>query len=107
MTIILQRKHLLILFLAAQAGMAPAVTAEPDVRGQRLAASCANCHGTNGVPVGDAIPALAGQSKEALLTSLTEYKAGKRNATVMHQIAKGYSDQQLAALAAFFAAQTK
>ena len=107
MTNIMQRKHLFILLLATQVGILPALADEPNRNGQRLAATCANCHGTNGVSVGDALPALAEQSQEALLTSLQEFKAGKRNATVMHQIAKGYSDQQLATLASFFAAQKK
>ena len=35
------------------------------------------------------------------------FKRGKRPATVMHQIAKGYSDAQIDALAAYFAAQQK
>jgi sulfide dehydrogenase cytochrome subunit len=48
---------------------------------------------------------LAGQEKTVLLTSLKEYKTGQRTATVMHQIAKGYTDEQLEILAAYFAMQ--
>ncbi|MEN9864733.1 MAG: hypothetical protein RL748_323 [Pseudomonadota bacterium] len=74
---------------------------------QSLAATCANCHGTSGVPVGARLPALAGQSEAALLAALKGFKDGSRPATVMHQISKGYTDQQLVLLAGYFAAQKK
>lgn len=74
---------------------------------QSLAATCANCHGTNGVTVGARLPALAGQSEAELLAALKGFKDGSRPATVMHQISKGYTDQQLALLAGYFAAQKK
>jgi cytochrome subunit of sulfide dehydrogenase len=80
----------------------PAAGAED---GARLAGTCTGCHGTNGNTVGDALPALAGQSRDALLASLAAFKSGQRDATVMTQIAKGYSDEQLARIAAFFSAQ--
>ena len=51
------------------------------------------------------MPALAGTSKEETLKKLLEFKAGKRPATIMHQLSKGYSDEQLSAIAAWFAAQ--
>jgi len=85
--------------------LAPAITPAAVPPGARLAATCTGCHGTNGVTVGDAIPALAGQSKDALLASLKAFKAGERPATVMTQLAKGYNDQQLDELAVFFARQ--
>jgi sulfide dehydrogenase cytochrome subunit len=36
-----------------------------------------------------------------------DFKAGKRPATIMHQLAKGYTDEQLADIAGYFAAQKK
>ena len=72
-----------------------------------LAANCAACHGTNGHSAGGAIPGLAGASKEVVIAQLKAFKDGTRVATVMHQIAKGYSDAEMAALAEFFAAQKK
>jgi cytochrome c553 len=35
------------------------------------------------------------------------FRDGKRPATVMHQIAKGYSDAQIEAMASWFAAQPR
>ena len=72
-----------------------------------LAANCAACHGTNGNSAGGAIPALAGMNKEYFLNQVKAFKEGKREATVMHQIAKGYSDAEMAALGDYFSAQKK
>lgn len=73
-----------------------------------LAASCTSCHGTNGrVAQGSAVPGLAGMPRDAMLQQLRAFRDGSRPATVMHQIAKGYSDAQLQQIAGYFAAQTK
>ncbi len=76
---------------------------EPNL-GRNLGAACAICHGTNGVSAGGSAT-LAGQSREQLARALREYRDGKRAATIMHQIAKGYTEEQIDALAVFFAAQ--
>ena len=71
-----------------------------------LAATCANCHGTDGrTTTGSAIPALAGMPREYMLTQFKAFKDGSRTATVMHQITKGFTEQQLESLAGYFAAQ--
>ena len=72
-----------------------------------LAANCAACHGTNGISVGGAVPGLAGANKEYFVAQMKAFKEGKREATVMHQIAKGYSEAEIAAIADFFATQKK
>lgn len=72
---------------------------------RNLASACAMCHGTNGVSAGG-IPSIAGQSREYLEAQLQDFRAGRRPATIMQQIARGYSDQEIAMLASYFAAQT-
>ncbi len=73
-----------------------------------LAATCANCHGTNGVAVtGSSVTSLAGLDKAYTVAQMKAFKAGTRPATVMHQLSKGYSDAQIEVLAAYFAAQKK
>jgi len=72
--------------------------------GRNLAAACANCHGTNGVSQ-QGMPNLAGQQRAYLVQQMQDFKTGKRPATIMHQLAKGYSDEQIEALAAYFSAQ--
>jgi cytochrome c553 len=68
------------------------------------AAACATCHGTNGNSVG-AMVRLAGADAKATLETLLAHKRGERKGTIMHQIARGYSDEQLAQIANYFAAQ--
>lgn len=91
---------MLLALLALMA--APALATDT---GARLYATCAGCHGTNGAGAGTALPVLAGQSQEALAASLRAFKAGSRPSTIMQQVAKGYSDEQIVLLAAFLAAQ--
>jgi cytochrome c553 len=73
-----------------------------------LAATCANCHGTNGRAVpGSTVPSVAGMPKDYLVRQLAAFRDGSKPATVMHQIAKGFSEPQLEQIAAYFAAQPK
>lgn len=73
-----------------------------------LAATCANCHGTDGKVVpGSAVVSIAGMEKSYLVAQLKAFKSGARPATVMHQISKGYSDAQIEVIAGYFAAQKK
>jgi cytochrome c553 len=73
-----------------------------------LAATCANCHGTDGKAVpGSALQSIAGMEKSYIAAQLRAFKSGARPATVMHQISKGYSDAQIEVLAGYFAAQKK
>ena len=73
-----------------------------------LAATCANCHGTNGKATeGSAVVSLAGLDKTYHIAQMKAFKNGTRPATVMHQLSKGYSDAQIEVLATYFAAQKK
>jgi cytochrome c553 len=71
-----------------------------------MAASCAACHGTQGVAL-QGMDSLAGQKKEDLLKKMQDFKSGKKPATLMHQLASGYSDAQIDQLAGYFAALKK
>lgn len=93
--------------IAALAASWAGAAAAQDYAARSWAASCASCHGTNGRSAGD-VPSLAGRSKDDLVTLLKEFKAGKRKtATIMHQYAVGYSDEQLERIAAYFAQQPR
>ena len=68
-----------------------------------MAASCAACHGTNGrAAPGSTVAGLAGRSRDDLVQVMGQFKAGQRPATVMHQIAKGYTEAEIAAMADYF-----
>ena len=71
-----------------------------------MAASCAGCHGTHGIAE-QGMVTLAGVPKEELLKKMLDFKTGKKPATLMHQLSKGYSDEQLDQLAGYFAALKK
>jgi cytochrome c553 len=89
--------------LASSATVVLTAHAEDKVA-RNLAATCTGCHGTDGVSQGG-VPTIAGVEKERILTLLKEFRDGKRPATVMHQHSKGYTDEQLEAIAGWFAAQ--
>jgi cytochrome subunit of sulfide dehydrogenase len=72
--------------------------------GRDIAANCTNCHGTDGRSRG-AIPSIAGQDKAYLVQQLKDFRDGKRPSTIMQQLAKGYSDAQIDAAAAYLASQ--
>jgi len=92
-------------FAAALALASPAVAQNPDpLHGRNLAAACANCHGTNGASQGG-IPSLAGRDRADLARQMQDFKSGRRPATVMHQIARGYTDAQIDAIAAYLSTQ--
>ncbi len=83
----------------------PAAAQDPNLA-RNLAANCANCHGTNGKAVpGAGMEPLAGEPKDKLVRKIKEYRSGIRPATVMHQLSKGYTDEQIDLIAGYLAAQ--
>lgn len=96
-------KRTFMIALVATPFLAHGQSSDPNI-GRNIAANCANCHGTNGKSVGG-MPTLAGQPKDFIARQMREFREGKRPATIMHQLSKGYSEEQIDAVAAYFAAQ--
>ena len=69
--------------------------------GQAIGFTCAGCHGTDGDSQGSA-PSLQGEDAERLKEMLMAYKTDKEQGTVMNRIAKGYSDEEIAAVSEYF-----
>lgn len=91
------------LCLAASAGIACA--ADPNLA-RNLAATCANCHGTDGHAVaGAGMATLAGTDRNKLVQTIRDFRSGTRPGTVMPQIAKGYTDEQIDLIATYYAAR--
>lgn len=79
-----------------------------DNAGRRLYASCAGCHGTEGKPApGSSLPQLAGQSQDALVASMKAFQDGSRPSTIMQQLARGYTSEQIDLIAAYLAQRKK
>ena len=71
-----------------------------------LAASCAPCHGTDGhAAPGSTVASLAARPAGDIAGSMALYREGRKPATVMQQISKGFRDDELEALDAYFARQ--
>lgn len=80
--------------------------AEPFKDIAPLAATCNNCHGVDGISAGGSMASLAGQSEEYLRTIMSEWRSGERFSTTMGRLLAGYSEEQINALAAYYAAKS-
>ena len=68
------------------------------------AASCSGCHAAS-ASVQTPVPPLKGRSQADIADAMIEYKSGKRPGTIMDRIAKGFSDEEIRAIAAWYAGQ--
>ena len=68
------------------------------------AAACSGCHPASRA-VETPFTRLAGRNPADILTAMQEFRSGKSPATVMDRIAKGFTDDETKAIAAYFAAQ--
>ncbi len=92
--------------VALAAGLALALPAEAaDARaGRAKAVTCQGCHGLDGLSKHPEAPNLAGQIENYLAKSLGEYRSGERKNEMMSIAAKDLSDEDIANLAACYAA---
>ncbi|MBK1661392.1 c-type cytochrome [Paracraurococcus ruber] len=67
------------------------------------AQGCLGCHGPNGAGLASGAR-LAGRDAQELATLLRDYRADRRPGTIMNRIARGYTEDEIAAVAAYFAA---
>jgi len=68
------------------------------------ATACSGCHAT-GRSVGRPVPRLIGRQAAEITAMVAEFRSGQRPATVMDRIAKGFTDDEIKAIAAWYAAQ--
>ncbi len=91
-------------FLAAAIGLisiaAAAVAAEPPAG----AAACSGCHPASS-RVSSPVPRLNGLDRAAMVRAMQEFRSGQRAGTVMDRIAKGFTDEEIQAIAAWYAGQ--
>jgi len=84
----------------ASIATAAAAPPEPPVG----AASCSGCHPAK-PGVETPMPRLTGRKAEEIVAQMRAFRSGQRDATVMDRIAKGYSDAEVDAIAAWYEAQ--
>jgi cytochrome subunit of sulfide dehydrogenase len=90
--------------LAAAALACVGITAAGAAQAPPGAASCSGCHAEK-PNVNTPVPRLAGYDASAMIAAMQAYRGGLRPSTVMDRIAKGFSDDEIEAIAAWFAAQ--
>jgi cytochrome c553 len=89
-----------VLLAAAMTAPIPAAAAEMPPG----ASSCSGCHSAS-ASVKTPVAPLAGRPAAQTIAALQAFRAGTRPATVMDRIAKGFSDEEIAAIAAWYVAQ--
>lgn len=75
------------------------------VPGDVLGEACAGCHGTNGLSLSP-MPRIAGINKDYLTKTMKNYQMGERTSTIMERLAKGYTEEEFAAIGEFFGGKT-
>lgn len=86
--------------LAALLGISNALADEPPPG----SSSCSGCHAINAAAE-TPVPPIRGRSADEIMTAMAAFRAGKQPATVMDRIAKGFTDDELKPIAAWFAQQ--
>lgn len=91
-----------VLPLAALAALLAGPAAAETPAAPQIAQACAGCHGQAGEGMGP-IAKLAGKDRGLFLRAMTEFRADGREATIMNRIARGYTEDEIAVLADYFA----
>lgn len=90
---------------AAKPPSPPPMPQLPMASAAMLAGQCTGCHGDDGASLGPASPSIGGIDKDYFIKTMQAFKNGKRHATVMGRIAKGYTDDEIKAMAGYFASK--
>jgi cytochrome c553 len=89
------------LLVAGFVGLAPTAWAADAPPG---ASSCSGCHAAN-AGVDSPVPRLAGRPAADIVAQMQAFRSGQTPATVMGRIAKGFTDPEIEAIAAWYAEQ--
>lgn len=89
--------------MAALLGTASAMGAA-ELSPTGLSHSCNSCHGPGGHSPG-AIPPIDGMPRDQFLSAMRDFKSGERTGTIMDRIARAYSEEEIAVMAEYYAAQ--
>lgn len=95
------RTKLAVLSLALGGLVALSAPASAASDGEALVLPCFGCHGPMGKSVGD-MPTINGKSADFIRDAMVEFKNDVRKVTLMNRIAKGYSNEEISAIAEYF-----
>jgi cytochrome subunit of sulfide dehydrogenase len=97
----MKRIHCLaaLIILCASATSASAIDVAPAG-----AAACSGCHPVSR-GAGTPFTRLTGRPAAEIVTAVQEFRSGQRPGTVMDRIAKGFTDDEIKAIAAWYAAR--
>lgn len=101
------KKTLTLIALAALSFNVSNATAGDAAAGKAKSASCAACHGADGISTNDLWPSLAGQKEGYLVAQLQAFRDGGRANPMMAPMAAALSDGDIADLAAYYASLGK
>ncbi len=86
--------------------LAGAASAQDAEAGRKVAGMCRTCHGLDGIAQIPIAPNIGGEPAAYLAEQLQAFRSGARQQEMMSVVAAGLSDQQVADVAAWYAAQT-
>jgi cytochrome subunit of sulfide dehydrogenase len=89
---------------AAAVGLVSIAVALASAEPPAGAASCSGCHPAS-PRVTSPVPRLIGMDRAAITRAMQEFRSGQRTGTVMDRIAKGFTDEEIQAIAAWLASQ--
>lgn len=92
------------LLFASLCALTPYATLAQDMQGRNWAGACTGCHGSEGRSSG-VIPSIAGMEKAKFVRLMAAFQDGSQPATLMNQIARGLSAEQIDKLADYFASR--
>lgn len=95
----------LLISLIVSAGLMSVAHAGDAEAGKAKSATCAACHGADGNSLAPTFPKIAGQGERYLVKQITDIRDGRRNVPEMVPFVMGLSDQDIADISAYFAAQ--
>lgn len=95
----------LLVICRSEASLAALSTSDPNL-GRNLAAICANCHNPDPRD-NSAIEPLTGMSKAKIVKKMHAFRNDEKVATLMNQLAKGFSDEQIDLIADYLSSQGK
>ncbi len=98
-------KSFIFILMSALMFSSTSVMAGDAAAGKAKSVVCASCHGPTGVSVNPVWPDLAGQQELYLAKQIKDFRDGDRKDPLMSPMAAALSDEDIANLAAFYAAQ--